>query len=310
MPSARIADTMTASHIPLRPYPGEIVTRLRFAIMTCALAALLATPLAAQAPALALKTTDLGKGATIVLVPGLGSQRMQWMPTARKLIAGHKVVMVDLPGHGDSPMPDPFSFDAAASMLDAVLAKQNPESTIVVAHGVGGLIAVMAAKAHPEHMKGLIVIDGALKLPMAIPDQQKQMFLESIDANYDMFLRMMFKPLGKDTTQGVEIYSKAALVPSQNIKAYMRQLVNADASGAAKSVKVPLLYVGSSKAWPDTVQWSVIAKQRGWDEVTQAKTRRIGNSGYLMMADQPDSLASAIAEFAKQVMGKGLSSAE
>lgn len=284
--------------------------RLRFAVMTCALAALLATPLAAQAPAQALKTTDLGKGATIVLVPSLGSQRMQWMPTARKLIAGHKVVLVDLPGHGESPMPDPFSFDVAAAMLDAVLAKQNPDSTIVVAHGVGGLIAVMAAKAHPEHMKGLIVIDGALKSPMAIPDQQKKFFLDYIDANYDMFMKQMFKPLGKDTTQGVEIYSKAALIPSQNIKAYMRQLVDADASGAAKNTKVPLLYVGSSKAWPDTLQWSAVAKQRGWEDVSQVKARRIGNSGYLMMVDQPDSLASMIAEFARQVMGKGLSSAE
>ena len=143
------------------------MTRIRTVAASCALAALLATPLAAQAPTPALKTTDLGKGASIVFVPGLGSQRMQWMPTARKLVSGYHVVMVDLPGHGESPMPDPFSFDVAASMLDGVLAKQNPDSTIVVAHGVGGVIAVLEAKAHPERMKGLIVIDGALKSPVS-----------------------------------------------------------------------------------------------------------------------------------------------
>lgn len=286
------------------------MNRLRFAIVTAALAAVLATPLAAQAPAPALKTTDLGKGTTIVLVPGLGSQRMQWMPTARKLLANHKVVLVDLPGHGDSPMPDPFSLEAAAELLDGVLAKQNPDSTIVVGHALGGMLAVMAAKAHPERVKGVMVIDASLKFPTSIPDQQKKFFLEFIDANYDAFLKQMFKPLGRDTTQGIEIYSKAALVPSQNVKAYMRQLLNADASGAAKAIKAPLLYVGSSKAWPDTVQWGVIAKQRGWEEVASAKTRRIGNSGYLIMADQPDSLALAIGEFAKLAVGKGLSSAE
>lgn len=280
------------------------MNRLRIAAAACALAVVLAAPLRAGAPAPALKTTELGKGPTIVLLPGLGSQRMQWMPTARRLLAGYRVVMVDLPGHGDSPMPDPFSFDAAAGMLDGLLAKQNPDSTIVVAHGVGGLIAVLEARAHPEHLRGLIVIDGALKAPVAIPDQQKQGFLGFLDSNYDDFLRMMFKPLGKDTTQAVEIYSKAALVPSQNIKAYMRQLLDADATGAAKSLKMPLLYVGSSKSWPDTVAWSVIAKQRGWEEVTAVKTRRIGNSGYLMMADQPDSLANAITDFAKQAMAK------
>lgn len=286
------------------------MNRLRLAVSTCALAVLVAVPLAAQPPAPALKTTELGKGPTVVLVPALGSQRMQWMPTARKLLANYRVVLVDLPGHGDSPMPDPFSLEIAANLLDGVLAKQNPESTIVVGHGVGAMLAVMAAKAHPERVKGVVAVDAALKFPMPIPDQQKRFFLEFIDTNYDVFLKQMFKPLGKDTTQGVEIYSKAALVPSQNIKAYMRHLLNADASAAARDSKTPLLYVGSSRAWPDTVAWSVIAKQRGWDEVVRAKTRRVGNSGYLMMSDQPDSLAMVIGEFAKQTMGKGLSSAE
>jgi len=172
------------------------------------------------------------------------------------------------------------------------------------------MLAVMAAKAHPEHVRGVVAIDAALKFPTPIPDQQKKFFLDFIDTNYDAFLRQMFKPLGKDTTQGVEIYSRAALVPSQNVKAYMRQLLNADVSAAARDSKLPLLYVGSSRAWPDTVQWSVVAKQRGWDEVKGVKTRRVGNSGYLMMSDQPDSLAMVINDFAKHAMGKGLSAAE
>ena len=281
--------------------PAATLAPVSLALVTLAL---ITTSLAADTPALALKSTDLGKGPTIVLIPGLGSQRMQWMSTARKLISGYRVIMVDLPGHGDSPMPDPFSFEAAAGMLDGLLAKQNPDSTIIVAHGIGGVIAVLEARAHPERMKGIIVIDGALKSPISIPDQQKKFFLDYLDSNYDVFLKQMFKPLGRDTTQGIEIYSKAALVPSQNIKAYMRLLLDADATGAAKSTTVPLLYLGSSMAWPDTVPWSTIAKKRGWEEVTQAQARRIGNCGYLMMADQPDSLALAITGFAKRVMVK------
>jgi pimeloyl-ACP methyl ester carboxylesterase len=278
------------------------VKSTRIAVAALALAALVATPLAAQTPRPALQTTELGKGPVIVLLPGLGSQRMQWMPTARRLLGNYRVVMADLPGHGDSAMPDPFSLDAAAGMLDALLARQNPESTIVVAHGVGGMIAVLEAKAHPERMKGLIVIDGALKSPLVIPDQQKKFVVDFINENYDTFLRQMFKPLGRDSVQGVEIYSKAALVPSQNVKAYMRQLLDADATGAAKATRVPLLYVGSSKSWPDSMSWTAFAKQKGWDMVPQLKTRRIADSGYLIMADQPDSLAQVISDFAKQVL--------
>jgi len=272
--------------------------------------AIVATPLDADsAPPAALRTTDLGRGPAVIMLPGLGSQRMQWMPTARRLLGTHHVVLADLPGHGESPMPDPFSFDAAAQMLDAVLAKQNPDSTVVVAHGVGGLIAVLEAKAHPERMKGLIVIDGALRSPITIPDQQKKLFVDFVNENYDAFLRQMFKPLGRDSAQGVEIYSKAALVPSQNVKAYLRQLLDADASGAAKASRVPTLYVGSAKAWPDSLAWPAVAKQRGWEGV-DVKTRRIGNSGYLLMADQPDSLAQVIADFTKRVLSKDLATGD
>ena len=98
--------------------------------------------------------------------------------------------------------------------------------------------------------------------------------------------------------------SPGKMVPSATIKAYMRQLLDADASGAAKALKVPVLYIGSSRAWPDTASWATVAKARGWDGVPGVSSRRIGNSGYLIMADQPDSLSAAIVEFAKQVMAK------
>jgi len=270
---------------------------------------LVAAPLAADGPP-ELKTTEYGHGATVVMLPGLGSQRLQWMPTARKLIATNRVVMADLPGHGESPMPDPFSFDAAAKMLDALLAKQNPESTVVVAHGVGGMIAVLEAKAHPERMKGLIVIDGQLRSPVQVPDQQKKFFTQFMDENYDVFLKQLFRPLGRDSAQSVEICAKAALVPSQNVKAYVRQLLDADASGAARANTVPTLYVGSSKSWPDSVSWATLAKERGWDGVTRLETRRIGNSGYLLMADQPDSLAQVIREFTSRMLGKTVASGD
>ena len=225
-------------------------------------------------------------------------------------MGSHHVVMADLPGHGDSGMPDPFSFDAAAKMLDALLAKQNAESTIVVGHGVGGMIAVLEAKAHPERMKGLVVVDGALRSPIVIPDQQKKLFTQVMDENYDTFLKQLFRPLGRDSAQSVEVCAKASLVPSQNVKAYVRQLLDADASGAAKANTVPTLYVGSSVSWPDSLSWDAVAKERGWDGVLNLKTRRIGNSGYLIMADQPDSLAQAIRDFTREVLTKTVASGD
>lgn len=267
-----------------------------------ALLAAAALPVVAQAPA--LKTTELGHGPTVVLVHGLGGARMQWLPTARKLLGAYRVVMVDLPGHGDSPLPEPFTMDAGVAALDQVLARQGAESTIVVGQGVGGVLAVLAARAHPEHVRGVVAIDATLKSPFGqVPDQQRRYFLDFLasatDEQYSAFLKQMFSRQGRDSAQNVEIHTRAALVPPASIKAYLRELMYFDASGQLKDFRLPLLYVGSARSWPDTVTWATLAKERGYEAFPAVATRRIGDSGAMIASDQPDTLAAAIDAFAK-----------
>lgn len=271
----------------------SLKTLVALALLACAL-----FPVARLAAApVALKTTELGQGPPVVLVHGLGGSGLQWMPTARKLIAGHHVVMLDLPGHGDSPLSNPFSLDEVAESLDGVLVK-NP-GAIVVGHGLGGLVSLAELRRHPDHMKGLILIDAAAKFTVPVPDQQQKMFLEYIDTNYPVFLKQMFTRLGRDSAQGVEIHAQASLVQKASMLAYMRALLNVDEANTLKSPAVPVLYVGSAKAWADTLAWAEVAHQRGYPDPAKVASRRVGNSGYLLMKDQPDSLAAIIGEFVK-----------
>ena len=260
------------------------------------IAALYAATLAAQTPG-ALKFTELGHGPTVVFVHGLGGARMQWMPTVRKLITDHHVILVDLPAHGETPMLDPFSFNACASALDQVLAKQKAESTVVVGHGLGGSIALLDAAAHPGRVRGVIVIDATLKPPMAIPDQQKKAFLAFMDENFTDFLRQIYTGMGRDSAEGTALYARAALVPQPEMKAYFHALFDLDASGATKSLKTPLMFLGSSRSWPDTASWAAVGKQRGFDNPGAIRARRVANCGAQMYADQPDTLANLIRQF-------------
>jgi pimeloyl-ACP methyl ester carboxylesterase len=249
-----------------------------------------------------LKTTEFGRGSTVVLLHALGAGRMVWMPTAKKLLIGHHVVMVDLPGHGDSALPDPFSLEACAEALDQVLAKQKPDSTVLVAHGFGGLIALQEVKSHPDRVKGLVVIDGATRSTLKIPEQQQQYFFQMLDTRYDDVLKMMMMRQGRDTTQGLEIYAQAQQVPPATIKAYLRAAMNVDASGALKDMKPAFLFVGSARLWPDTTAWATVAKQLGYDEAGPIAARRIKDSAALIMKDQPDTLAAVIDEFAARAI--------
>lgn len=265
-----------------------------------ALVALAALRAGADTAPVALKTTEFGRGPTVVLLHTVASNRMVWMPTAKKLLANHHVVMVDLPGHGESPLPDPFSIEACAAALDQVLAKQKPDSTVLVAHRFAALIALTEIQAHPERVKGLIVIDAATKSPTPVPEQQQRYFLTMLDDNYDQFLKMMITANARDSVQANELYSQALSVPAASVKAYLKAALNADASGALKSMGPAFLFVASGQMLSPDADWNLVGKRMGYDDPAAIKHLRIGNCGPLIMKEQPDSLATVIRDFTSQ----------
>jgi pimeloyl-ACP methyl ester carboxylesterase len=273
------------------------VSRARPLVLCIALVAGLAAFVRAQAPAGAPKTTELGRGPVIVFVHGLGASRSDWMPTARRLIGRHRVVMADLPGHGDTPLPDPFSFSAVGEALDQVLARQNPDSTIVVAHQMGGRAALAALAAHPGRARGLMLLDTPVGIPAQIDDQQKKQFLEFMDAQFEAVSRMMFSNLGRDTTQSAAIYAMFSQTPPATVKAFIREGFYSDGNKDARALKIPVQMLATSRVWkPDQTPGGVL-KLLGWEDTTLA-VRRLPESGYWAMKDQPDTLAAWIGEFA------------
>ena len=278
-----------------------------FAAVT--LIGILLSTTAPSAPPVQLRTIEFGTGPTIVLLPSLGTGRMTWMPTARKLLAGHHVVLVDLPGHGDSPLPDPFSLEAAAEAVDQVVARQPADSTVVVGQGVGGLLALMAASAHPSHQRGLVVVDLTLRSPLPIDDQMKGKFSEFMDQNYGAFLQLVFSHSGRDSAQSLQIHAMAAQVPPNTMKAYFRALLNADGTHALRGLKIAILPVFTEHLLPKAEDWPAVSKQLGWADVGSFTPRRITGAGSLVASEQPDSLALVISEFSRGVTASSLTGA-
>jgi len=313
--NAKNAETAEpTSSSPAAPHP-RARPAARFFARVAAPLALAAAPLALAALALAgmagaasgpvaLKTTEFGHGPTVVLVHGLGAARMGWMPAARRLLANYHVVLVDLPGHGESALPDPFSLEAAAASLDLVLAKQNAESTVVVGQGVGGLLALMAASMHPEHQRGLVLIDVTLRSPIPVDDQMKSHFVDFMDQNYDQVLRLVFMKMGRDSAQGVAIHAVASQVPQVTIKSYMRELLSVDGGRSLKGLKTPMLLVLTDHALPEGKTWPEVSKAMGWDDPAGVTTRHIAKAAGLIASDQPDTLATVISQFAQQALAR------
>lgn len=254
-------------------------------------------PLAAAPPPVAPQTLELGRGPTIVIVHDLGGSRTSWMPTARKLIGRHHVVLVDVPGHGGSPLPDPFTLEAAAEALDQVLAKQNPDSTVLVGKGLGGMLLLQDLKVHPDRARGLVLIDASLRSPVKADDaEQVKWFNRMLDERYDDFIKMIYSRAGRDSAEGVRIRAMVAQVPPATMKTYYRAVFTADVTSAFKGLKVPVLFVGTDRLLKEQ-DWATVGKLLGFDDPASVPVRRIVGSSTLVMQDLPDSLAAVIADF-------------
>jgi pimeloyl-ACP methyl ester carboxylesterase len=93
----------------------------------------------------------------VVLIHGAGSNHLVWPAELRRL-AGHRVLAVDLPGHGNSSGVALQSIRAYANQMIDFLSALGLYQAVFVGHSMGGAIALDLATNHPTHVAGLGLI--------------------------------------------------------------------------------------------------------------------------------------------------------
>ena len=103
----------------------------------------------------------LGPGVPMVLLHAFPLERSIWSGVVGQLAAaGVAVITVDLPGLGDSPLPqgEP-SLDVSADAVVAVLDRLAVPRAVVCGVSMGGYVALAIARRHPARLAGLGLID-------------------------------------------------------------------------------------------------------------------------------------------------------
>jgi pimeloyl-ACP methyl ester carboxylesterase len=97
----------------------------------------------------------------LVLVHGAGANSSWWDHVA-PLIPTHRVVALDLTGHGDSDHRPSYDLQLWADEVVAVIRAERLADPLVVGHSLGGRVAVRAAVEHPDAVAGVAFIDSPL----------------------------------------------------------------------------------------------------------------------------------------------------
>jgi pimeloyl-ACP methyl ester carboxylesterase len=105
-----------------------------------------------------------GAGPPLVLVHGITESRRTWDPLVEDLAADHRVVALDVRGHGESATAASGDHDSTAMADDVavVVAAEGLDAPVVVGHSMGGIVATAFAAAHP--CRAVVNVDQSIAL--------------------------------------------------------------------------------------------------------------------------------------------------
>jgi len=201
-----------------------------------------------------------GRGTPVVLLHGLGSRREDWFPTARILARRHRVTLVDLPGHGEAGMPEPFSLERATIALDRSLAELPDGPVILVGHSLGGLIAASEAIARPGRIRGLVLVETALR--PQLPAELRAEWLGKLEHDYQNVVHAAYLDFGRDSVQGEALYRRVAELEPRMVQRWIRLAWSADLSEATTRLTVPVLVVLAERSWAHDEAWPAVRLPR------------------------------------------------
>lgn len=104
---------------------------------------------------------DYGVGSpALVLVHGWSCDRTYWSEQVRSLSFDHRVITVDLGGHGESGLGrEDWTIASFGADVAAVVESLGLDSVVLIGHSMGGDVIFQAARLLPGRVEALIMLD-------------------------------------------------------------------------------------------------------------------------------------------------------
>ena len=108
---------------------------------------------------------NYGKGReALILIHGWTMNEDNWRDQATEFAKRHRVIAIDLPGHGKSDKPQlTYSMDLFARAIAAVMRDAKVKRAVLVGHSMGTPIARQFYRKYPDKTLAIVIADGPLR---------------------------------------------------------------------------------------------------------------------------------------------------
>ena len=194
---------------------------------------------------------------TLILVHGLSCDSRYWREQLSHFAANHRVVTIDLAGHGHSGSGrEDYTMRSFGEDVRAVADAVGGDRLILVGHSMGGLVIAEAARLLPGRVLGLIAVDSLQDLDYPVTEEHAAQMVAPLEADFPAaFRRFAASMIRPDTDAELAEWIQADMSSASKEVALsaMRGYLDHWISGAGPAVfeELPLPVVGvCSDMWP------------------------------------------------------------
>ena len=195
---------------------------------------------------------DRGTGdPTIVFVHGWTCDRSFFAPQAEHFAKRHRVVSVDLRGHGESDKPSgPYPIENYADDIAYLIDGLGLSNVVAVGHSMGGLTVAQLAASHPQSVTAIALVEPG---PFAPPPDLRAAFEAIADASEagnqeprrEFIRNYLFLPTS-DPMFVEEVVRIMMAAPSHVAAGALRGIAAFDGQAVAADCKVPTLHLAAA----------------------------------------------------------------
>lgn len=195
---------------------------------------------------------DRGAGEpAFIFVHGWTCDRSFFTPQVEYFARQHRVVSVDLRGHGESDKPQgPYPISAYADDLAYMIVQLDLGKVVAVGHSMGGLAVLQLGVAHPDHVAAIVMVDPTAFVRSTEQQARIKAMVAAIEAG-DQEPRRQFVVDNFLSTSDRELVEKVTTTmlatPSHVAANAMKGNISFDSVSAAAQCKMPALHIAATQ---------------------------------------------------------------
>ena len=283
-------------------------------ITTLAIAGAVHAAPAATHPAFQVEVT--GKGAPVILIPGLASSGEVWQGTVAQLCGPgqpRQCHVLSLAGFaGVAPVAGELLAQAESQLAGYIRDNQLGQPAIV-GHSLGGFLALKLAIDHPQQAGRLVIVDalpalGATQLPTITPDQLQGMaaqmraaMLAQDDASFAQQQRRSVAGMASKPDDIARITAWGMRSDKNTVIDAMTTIIGTDLRQDVARITSPTLVLGTWIAYKDYAPRATIEAtfQSQYQKLPGVQITISDAARHFIMYDDPEWLYGQIEAFLK-----------